>query len=98
MNPRQPLDNTPLSAMLCTGAAMLFLGAIVWFANSDLDYDPDSMYGDADESNAVGQFIGSSIGLAGLLLLVLGWTAAAICRQIADTAALPGRPAPDEEA
>jgi uncharacterized membrane protein len=77
MDKKRPLDNAPLTAMLFTGVALLFLGTVIWFSNAD-------RY--ADEASVSGQFIGSSIGLAGLLLLVLGWTAAAICRQIADAA------------
>lgn len=89
MDNNRPLDNRPLTAMLFAGVAMLLLGAIIWFANADLDYNRNDFYGDVDESNAAGQFIGSSIGLAGLLFLALGWTAAAICRQIADAALHP---------
>jgi hypothetical protein len=81
MNDRQPLDNAPLTAMLCTGGAMLVLGVVIRLANTDFD-----SYGGFDASSPVGQYFGSAIGGAGLLLLALGWTAAVICRQIADSA------------
>lgn len=95
MNEKQPLDNAPLSAMLFTGAALLALGAVIWLVNTDFDYDPNSLTGGADESSPTGRSFGSAIGLAGLLLLTLGWTAAAICRQIADIARIQKHPKDD---
>jgi len=84
MNNKRPLDNAPLSAMLFTGGALLVLGLIIRLANTDAD--PGGTYGGATDSSLVGQFFGSAIGSAGLLLLTLGWAASAICRQIADAA------------
>lgn len=85
MDDRQPLENPLLKGMLYTGGTVFALGAIIWLANTD--FDPTDTYSGLDESNSAGQFIGTSIGTAGLLLLVLGWTAAVICRQILDAPA-----------
>ena len=68
--------------MLWTGGASFVLGAIVWLA--DTDFDTSTFSRGADDSSPVGQFIGTAFGTAGLLLPVLGWTAAVICRQILD--------------
>jgi hypothetical protein len=84
MNEKQPLDNTPLMSMLFTGGTLLVLGLVIWLANTDFDHD--SYLGGIDDSSPVGQYFGSAISLAGLLLLALGWAAAAVCRQIADIA------------
>ncbi|MEV3934973.1 hypothetical protein AB0K52_03185 [Glycomyces sp. NPDC049804] len=89
MDKKRPLDNGPLTAMIFCGTAAFVVGAVIWLANTDFDYDPNSYGGGFDDSSPAGQFAGTSIGLAGLLLLALGWAAAAICRQIADAAQRP---------
>ncbi len=84
MNVKKPLDNALLSGMIFTGLALLVIGVIIWVVNTDVD--TEVLYADVERSNPEGRFVGTAMGAAGLLLVALGWTAAAICRQIVDVA------------
>jgi hypothetical protein len=84
MNEKQPLDNAPLGGMIFTGMALLAVGVIVWVVNTNVE--TEVLYADVERSNPEGQFVGTAMGAAGLLLVALGWAAAAICRQIVDVA------------
>lgn len=82
MDKKRPLGNSELTAMFGAGAAASLLGLIIWAINTD--FDASALSG-ASETNAAGQFLGTAIGMLGILLVSLGWAAAAICRQIVDT-------------
>lgn len=84
MATKKPLNNPVLLPMFLTGAALLLLGLLVWVGNSDFDYDPSAYSPGTDESDPAAQTLGIAIVMLGGILVVLGWTAAAICRQIAD--------------
>lgn len=89
MDEKAPLDNTPLTTMLAAGGLLVAAGAAIWVLNTDF-----GAYASRSESDPTGQAIGAALALAGTLLVTMGWAAAAVCRQIADTA---GKPADREE-
>lgn len=85
MTAKKPLNNPVLMPMFLTGAALLLVGFLVWVGNSDFDYDPSAFDPGIDESNPAAQTLGIAIAMLGGILVVLGWAAAAICRQIVDS-------------
>lgn len=84
MATRKPLNNSTLTGMFIAGGALLLIGLIVWVANTDFNYDPGAYSPGRDTTSPAGQSFGGFLAGFGGMLLVLGWTAAAICRQIAD--------------
>lgn len=81
MNAKRPLNNSALTGMLVLGGALTLIGFLLWIANA-----PTS----TSAASPVGQFFGAGLGMFGIMLLSLGWAAAAICRQIADAAPREG--------
>lgn len=79
MATKKPLGNPSLIGMFITGGALLLLGLIVWAATGDTD---PSAY--REQASPGGQLFGMFMVGFGGMLVILGWAAAAICRQIAD--------------